>query len=562
MIRKIRVDDPPDWEHHRGGWHSAVAALANRLHTPDGTRCLTAVEDVIASGQVLSEPWIGVIHQAPRTNALQFPDLYRLLHDPVWEASKPHCYGLYVLCQYLKEYLETWNVGVPVCVIPYPADVSVQPFSMIDFKSGIRRVIFVGEYLRDFEAFGQLQAPGYQQMLLKPSESEPDFETRYGLQSLQVLDRVTNEKYDELLARSIVFLRLHDGVAITTVIECIVRGTPVLVNRFEALEEYLGSDYPLFYETLGEATGMLKDEALLEEASNYLRHMSSRKRLTYDHLVQAVSNSAIYKSLPVPSSQLRNSFKTCDLSILICSHNRVEQLPSILEAFTQQEFSGTFEILIWNNNYERRTEVDEAVAPFKSGLQVQVIHSTENYYCMVRLAMPSIMRGPLLLICDDDVQPTEGYISRFHDKWLEYGPEAAICARGHLFLPHKLDEEDPERVWREQVHLEFYDEADEDRRVHFMHADNCLIPRQLLTEIINISPPALSTALVDDYWMSYVLGHHLEVPIWKVRSEDVLSFTQSSEDPAVALYHNPAVQEERIAFYIHHMREGWPKFWD
>ena len=33
-----------------------------------------------------------------------------------------------------------------------------------------------------------------------------------------------------------------------TVVECIVRCTPLVINRLPALEEYLGEDYPLFYE--------------------------------------------------------------------------------------------------------------------------------------------------------------------------------------------------------------------------------------------------------------------------------------------------------------------------
>ena len=40
----------------------------------------------------------------------------------------------------------------------------------------------------------------------------------------------------------------------------------------------------------------------------------------------------------------------------------------------------------------------------------------------------------------------------------------------------------------------------------------------------------------------------------------MLSFTESAEDETKALYHNPKVHEERVAFYINHMRIGWPSF--
>ena len=62
--------------------------------------------------------------------------------------------------------------------------------------------------------------------------------------------------------------------------------------------------------------------------------------------------------------------------------------------------------------------------------------------------------------------------------------------------------------------------------------------------------------------MSFVIGHGLRKPVCKIQAGDVLSFTPSSDDPRVAMYHSPAVNEQRINFYIHHMREGWPSFVD
>jgi len=54
--------------------------------------------------------------------------------------------------------------------------------------------------------------------------------------------------YDNLLDYNIVVLNITDCVISHTVVECINKNVPVIINRLPILEEYLGIDYPLFYE--------------------------------------------------------------------------------------------------------------------------------------------------------------------------------------------------------------------------------------------------------------------------------------------------------------------------
>jgi len=62
-----------------------------------------------------------------------------------------------------------------------------------------------------------------------------------------VLEYVDNNLYDALLTMNLVFLHLVDGSAINTLLECVVRCTPIIVNRHPAVVEVLGEDYPLYY---------------------------------------------------------------------------------------------------------------------------------------------------------------------------------------------------------------------------------------------------------------------------------------------------------------------------
>ncbi|PNH00681.1 hypothetical protein TSOC_013485 [Tetrabaena socialis] len=95
-------------------------------------------------------------------------------------------------------------------------------------------------------------------------------------QSVTVLERVSNADYDKLLSSNIVFLNLVDCSAVNTVLECIVRNTPLLVNRHPAIEEVLGSDYPGFYSDLHDAARFLESFHRIRAAHVHLKKLDKR----------------------------------------------------------------------------------------------------------------------------------------------------------------------------------------------------------------------------------------------------------------------------------------------
>ena len=50
-----------------------------------------------------------------------------------------------------------------------------------------------------------------------------------------------------MFTNSVVFADIIDGVANNTILECIYFNTPIIIRRTESSEEYLGSEYPLFF---------------------------------------------------------------------------------------------------------------------------------------------------------------------------------------------------------------------------------------------------------------------------------------------------------------------------
>ena len=95
--------------------------------------------------------------------------------------------------------------------------------------------------------------------------------------SVETIEMLSNEEYDILLSRNIVFLNLVDCSAVNTVLECIVRNTPLIVNRHPAIVELLGDTYPGFYDHLHEVVGLCDTFDKVEAMSMYLTKLDKTK---------------------------------------------------------------------------------------------------------------------------------------------------------------------------------------------------------------------------------------------------------------------------------------------
>ena len=106
------------------------------------------MEDEVAEHRIITEPWVGFIHQVPKHNLRWFPDLERLLKDEYWKASAQNCLGLFVLSSHVKDYLESAGCTIPIARIFYPAEPTQRPFVLErHFARSPRRVVSGGEFL-------------------------------------------------------------------------------------------------------------------------------------------------------------------------------------------------------------------------------------------------------------------------------------------------------------------------------------------------------------------------------------------------------------------------------
>lgn len=319
---------------------AAHIEMLQALHAGDGCLCFSSMEDVCmelrrARGreQLLQSPWVGFIQRAFSDHLLEEDgDLFNTFLE--------QCRGIFVDSSATRE---TLAKNVPCC--RYRPPVTPAPltcrFSVKKLKVNKQRKLM--SFGGSSQMFSDLPTPADWQKYRIASSWERHQQD--STDTVVVVDRQPDAKLHQLLADSVVFLYLINAEENETVLDCIAHQTPVIVNQAPSTVEYLGSQYPLFYDTLEDISGRaLLEEDKLEEAKQYLAHVPQR---TEERFIRDIQNSAIYRSLPIPTSQVAGStshncryLKTYDVTVLICTYTRLQNLPEILDRLCQQDFQG------------------------------------------------------------------------------------------------------------------------------------------------------------------------------------------------------------------------------
>lgn len=285
--KKVNVKCLTPWSHHHSGWPFCVNALRRNLHSNNGVIFQTnsIVSEILLSEKPLRTPWIGVLHATPEPMIEE-----NLRHNPSCLESLSNCKGIFVLSDYVARFVtNTTNVLCHTLRLAVE-----QPKFLFDKESYLRnpnkRTVCIGHWMRKHDSVYKLQARNHRNTILRCTNQE--YPT-----VVDVIQFLPPDQYEKLFINNIVFLDLVDSSANNTVIECIVRNTPILINRLPALEEYLGMEYPLFYHSLEEASEKGSNESLILQAHHYLAALD-KSQFQEEFLVASVANSKIYLELP------------------------------------------------------------------------------------------------------------------------------------------------------------------------------------------------------------------------------------------------------------------------
>jgi hypothetical protein len=248
--------------------------------------------------------FVGIIHHVPthpnHPRYGKYRGLDHFLQSDVWNKSKTKCKGMFTLCEYTCSYLKD-KVPCEVASILHPIlNWNTIEFNFKEFEKN-KKVYFIGNFLKNFDPFIELKTPlrkAFVSMGLGVLEQEGV--DKKGIDIIEILPR---KDYELLLSKSIVFANYVDVACSGVIMECMTMNTPIALNRKPAAEEYLGIDYPLFYENLEEAEKKLKDMNIIQESHLYLKNMDKTK-FTINHMIESIEESAVYKNLPNPIPML------------------------------------------------------------------------------------------------------------------------------------------------------------------------------------------------------------------------------------------------------------------
>lgn len=308
---------------HRHGWKYVIDNLSNNLcsYNPYLIKCDLYVDrtfhwmkkQMVESGIIpYRSAWIGFIHHTLYQDKSGY-NCVELLKCPEFVESLKTCKGLIVLSNYLKNNLlklaSMHNIKLPtVYFIHHPTcfvdNSRLWKYGRWTFASWQGEIIQIGSWMRDMKAIYDLKYPHKYALIgkqMKEEYKEISFgdnlehfyeEEHFTKYPVKLIKYVENDKYDEILSKFVVFIKLNDASAVNTLLECIVRNTPIVINRLPAIEEYLGPKYPLYYNSIEDVPRILNNKRLIVKANSYLKSLN-KNFLKIDNFLQSMKQLLI-----------------------------------------------------------------------------------------------------------------------------------------------------------------------------------------------------------------------------------------------------------------------------
>jgi len=308
-------------QHHVSGWpgvmgHAEASGVVTREHTGDNQ--LTLVDNlekyfVWENKEAITRPWLGITHCTPNAPPyLSIIDIDTLLCNQNFIKSLPMCKCIITLTKYMQQYLYRYIKKTPVRLLYHPTH-TVEPsdkFSTINFNniknnfiSGRLNVVQLGQQLRHMTSiyrlkteFKKIWLTGTSDLnkmnnLLKKEADWMEIEIDYDCVEMKFVKDVG--EYKELIYNSIVIIELIDASANNAVLELASAEIPFFIKKLQAIVEYLGYNYPMYFDDITEVEDVLSSsvdylEEIIERTTMYLSKLDktfiTHQRFTKDLL--------------------------------------------------------------------------------------------------------------------------------------------------------------------------------------------------------------------------------------------------------------------------------------
>lgn len=274
---------------HRSGWPYVIKKL-NEISSENGILLDDFVEQnfCYSKGFFYENDWIGIFHHPPFPPDFSNNEekMINYLKTPEFKESSKRLKLAIVLSKYHQEELKK-HLNCPVVYIPHPIEGKFKEWSIENWNSNrFKSIVQVGVYLRNTQLIDQV--PNIKNIKKIRLWSNMDWvnsydklvkkfwstKSRKSFSNFEDVLFLPPSSFDEMLSKNVVVMEMFDASASNGVLDCIIRNTPIIINRHKAVEEYLGKDYPLYFESPEEIPFLLNK---IEDANIYLKNMDKTK---------------------------------------------------------------------------------------------------------------------------------------------------------------------------------------------------------------------------------------------------------------------------------------------
>ena len=238
------------------------------------------------------EKWVGILHLTYNTpEYLNNLNIKKLLVNNTFVLRLPICDTLLSMSNYLNNFISNKLSNYPYInknFLYHPINDINKRFNINSYLiNNDKKIIQIGQQMRIFKTFLFLKFRNHKKIWLSGNinldENIEKLKLELNINKIDLNEYniehkyVENNDFDNLLINNIIFVHLYDSSANNTVLEAISYKTPIIINRCEAVEEYLGKDYPLYFENINELDDNFISPNRIKLANEYLLEIDCSK---------------------------------------------------------------------------------------------------------------------------------------------------------------------------------------------------------------------------------------------------------------------------------------------
>ena len=225
--------------------------------------------------------WIGYWN----TNFHLDKNIHELVNKKHFITGFENCIAIIVYhkktCYYLQTYFTKYNIKCKIKYIKMPCiKLEHETYSYDTYIN--QQIYYVGNITEDsISFFSKLNTSMHKNICVLYNENENEnisgiiYKNNY--KTFSVIHKSSRDEFIKTINGNVVFMNIHDNRDTDKIVLLIQHKIPVFINKTDSSIEYLGENYPLFYNSIEEFQMLLHDTKILnnmiDRSRSYLQKM-------------------------------------------------------------------------------------------------------------------------------------------------------------------------------------------------------------------------------------------------------------------------------------------------